>query len=71
MKKLLILPILMFGLTGCSKCEDAPEKYDDTWAAHGKCITTKVIQIEGHKYIIFSGYNSGTIIHAESCDCKK
>ena len=51
MKKLLILPILMFGLTGCIKWEETPE-YDNAWAMHSAGILTKVVQIDGHKYII-------------------
>ena len=70
MKKLFILPILMFGLAGCIKCEEALE-YDNAWAMHGGGVLTKVVQIEGHKYIIVRGTYSGNIIHAESCDCKK
>ena len=70
MKKFLILPILVFGLTGCIKCTETPE-YDNAWSNHGNCITTKVVQIEGHKYIIMDGLYSGGIIHAESCDCRK
>jgi hypothetical protein len=70
MKKLFILIILALGLSGCIKCEETPE-YDKAWAKHGNCITTKVIQIEGHRYIILCGYYDGTIIHSESCECKK
>lgn len=70
MKKLLIIPILMFGLTGCIKCEVTPE-YDNAWANHGYSMMTKVVQIEGHKYIILCRSHAGTIIHAESCDCRK
>lgn len=70
MKKLLILFILALGLTGCIKYEETPE-YDNAWANHGYTIITKVVQIEGHKYIILCGSHAGTIIHAESCDCKK
>lgn len=29
------------------------------------------IEFEGHKYIIFSGFRQGGIIHSESCPCKK
>ena len=70
MKKLLILPILMFGLAGCIKWEETPE-YDNAWAMHCDGILTKVVQIDGHKYIILRGTYGGDIIHAESCDCKK
>lgn len=29
------------------------------------------IEIEGHYYIIFDGYQKGGIVHSESCPCKK
>lgn len=29
------------------------------------------IELEGHKYIIFSGFRQGGITHSESCPCKK
>lgn len=44
---------------------------NNTWTYHGGCISTKIIEIEGHKYIIMNGFECGTIIHAESCNCKK
>ena len=70
MKKLFILTILTLGLAGCIKCEETPE-YDNAWATHSGGMLTKVVQIEGHKYIILRGPYGGNIIHAESCDCKK
>ena len=50
--------------------EDSPDK-DKTWISHGNEVTTKVVEIEGHEYIIMDGFYSGGIIHAESCRCKK
>ena len=44
---------------------------NNTWTSHGGCMSTKIIEIEGHKYIIMTGYKCGGIIHAESCGCKK
>jgi hypothetical protein len=74
MKKLMFIAMISFGfmLVGCSASsyEDAPDK-DNAWMLHGIDIATKVVEIEGHKYIIMDGYYSGTIIHAESCGCKK
>ena len=29
------------------------------------------IDIEGHVYIVFDGHYKGSIIHSESCPCKK
>lgn len=34
----------------------------------GACIYT--IEIENHKYIVYSGNHGGGIIHAEHCQCK-
>ena len=58
-------------LVGCSASfEDASDK-DNTWIVHSSDVKTKVVEIEGHKYIIMDGFYSGGIIHAESCRCKK
>ena len=73
MKKLMFIAMVGLGsmLTGCSASfEDAPDK-DSTWISHGNCTATKVVEIEGHKYVIMIGFKSGGIIHAESCGCKK
>lgn len=70
MKKLVALSILMLGLTGCIRLENAPD-YDAAWTDHGNVANTKVVKIEGHRYIILCGPNSCAIVHAESCDCKK
>ena len=73
MKKLVLIAMigLVSMLVGCSASfEDAPDK-NNTWLSHGQCTTTKVIEIEGHKYIIMVGVECCSIIHAESCGCKK
>lgn len=44
---------------------------DNAWISHGNFTATKVVEIEGHKYVIMIGHYSGGIIHAESCGCKK
>lgn len=28
------------------------------------------ITFEGHEYLIYDGYNSGSMVHSESCPCK-
>lgn len=67
----LILIGLVLELTGRrTSYENAIDKYN-TWILHGKDVATKVVTIEGHKYIIMDGYKCGSIIHAESCSCKK
>lgn len=30
-----------------------------------------VEEVEGHKYVVYDGFHSGGIVHAESCPCKK
>jgi hypothetical protein len=59
-------------LTGCGAPPSAENaSKDNTWMSHGNCTSTKVVEIEGHKYIIMTGFKCGGIIHAESCTCKK
>lgn len=57
-------------LAGCAKIENDKD-IDKAWIDHGVGCCTKVIEVEGHKYIIMDGSYSGCIIHAESCPCKK
>ena len=72
MKKLMFFAAICLGsvLVGCDSYEESPDK-DIAWTFHGGDVVTKVVEIEGHKYIIMDGYYSGGIIHAESCGCKK
>lgn len=67
---------LVFGLLiALAVCGSTPAKesltYDEPWTTHGMETATKVVVIEGHKYILYDGYYSGGIIHAESCHCKQ
>lgn len=72
MKKLIAIMSLASGagFCGCAKIE--PDvKRDAAWTDHGACVTTKVVEIEGHKYVLASsGYGFG-IVHASSCGCGK
>lgn len=75
MKKLMLIAMVGLSsiLAGCGappSAENASNK-DNTWISHGNCTATKVAEIEGHKYIIMTGFKCGGIIHAESCRCKK
>lgn len=74
MKKLMLIAMIGLGsmLVGCDtpSFEDSPDK-NNTWISHNNEVATKVVEIEGHKYIIMDGFYSGGIIHAESCRCKK
>ena len=62
-------------LVGCDAPSSSPSfentRDDNTWQPQARCVKTKVVEIEGHKYIIMAGLNCGSIIHAESCKCKK
>ena len=68
MKKLLIVSAICAVLAGCSKVED-DKNVDNAWTYHGHDCVTKVVAIEGHKYVIMDGWYSGSIIHAASCEC--
>lgn len=76
MKKLMLIAMISLStmLVGCGEFsyshEDASDR-DKTWILHGRYAMTKVVEIEGHKYIIFDACHGGGIIHAESCSCKK
>ena len=77
MKKLML--IAMIGLsTMFVGCDDYTTHSSENvhgkcniWMSQGRCVATKVVEIEGHKYIMMDGSGSGNIIHAESCSCKK
>lgn len=77
MKKLMFIVMIGFGtiLVGCDVPPSSPSfenvRDDNTWMPQARCVKTKVVEIEGHKYIIMAGLNCGGIIHAESCRCKK
>ena len=68
MKKLLIVPAICAVLAGCIKVENDKE-IDKAWTYHGNDCATKVVTIEGHKYVIMDGFYSGNIVHAASCEC--
>lgn len=70
MKRVLVTAVLAACFAGCMKVED-DENVDGAWTHHGMDNYTKVVEIEGHKYIIMDGPYSGSIIHAASCGCMK
>lgn len=56
-------------LAGCDKVEnDKNKNLGEGWCYHGIYCRTKVVEIEGHKYILMDGNGCG-IIHAASCEC--
>ena len=75
-KKIIIAAIAILvgfmGLmvVGCDRVEN--DKYTDSdkiWCVYGFYCRTKVVEIEGHKYIIIDGSSGCGIIHAASCEC--
>lgn len=74
MKILMIIAIVGLGsiLVGCDNPsnENVSDK-DNMWLPHGRFAATKVVEIEDHKYIILDSSSGASIIHAESCRCKK
>lgn len=68
MKKLLFIAIFAIGFTGCQKHEIS-EDDDKLWTRYDYFTRIRIVEIEGHDYIILNGYSS-EIIHAESCKCK-
>ena len=57
-------------VVGCDRVEN--DKYTDSdkiWCVYGFYCRTKVVEIEGHKYIIIDGSSGCGIIHAASCEC--
>ena len=69
MKKMIIAVAAACALAGCIKTVDSKEA-EEAWTNHGNACFTKVVEIEGHKYILMDGSYSGTVIHAESCHCR-
>ena len=55
-------------LAGCTRVDNDKSIYN-AWTNHGRECCTKVIEIEGHKYILMDGFTAGGIIHAASCGC--
>ena len=71
-KKMIIIAAVVATaiLAGCDKVENDKNKdLGKGWCFHGMYCRTKVVEIEGHKYIILDGDNYGNIIHAASCEC--
>lgn len=72
MKKFLILLTAIYcggcstGVTGEEPTQNLNVQY--YYKSFDTCLFTA--EIEGHLYIIYDGYNCGSIIHAEHCPCK-
>jgi len=70
MKKLITVAAAAAILAGCDKVENA-KNAGNAWTYHGRECCTKVVEVEGHKYILMDGYKAGGIVHAASCGCGK
>lgn len=67
MKKLLLIAVLcVFALTGCEMPEQGLES---TSGLFREDITTT--EYNGHRYILYKGYERGGITHDPDCPCRK
>lgn len=66
-EKIYILLFALLLIVGCASKGKGKE--------NGKIVGISdeiyIVEVEGHKYVIYDGYNQGGIIHAESCSCKE
>ena len=72
MKKFVILLTAIY-CGGCSTgvTEEEPTQNLNVQYYYKSTDTVlSTVEIEGHLYIIYDGYNCGAIIHAEHCHCK-
>lgn len=69
MKKLIIAAVAAATLCGCGVKVEDDKEVNAAWTYHGRDVCTKIVEIDGHKYILIDGTYSGNIIHAASCWC--
>lgn len=62
--------LLLFALLLIVGCKSLSEGKEDRKIV-GNTDEIYIVEVEGHKYVIYDGYNQGGIIHAESCSCKE
>ena len=65
MKKILAILIMLVALL--ASCDGKPAEKSNNAALYYIYVDT----IRGHEYIILNGMYLGSIIHSESCQCKK
>lgn len=66
-EKIYLLLFALLLIVGCKPSSNGKE--------NGKIVGLTdeiyIVEVEGHKYVIYDGYNQGGIVHAESCSCKE
>lgn len=65
-EKIYLLLFALLIIVGCKPSNKGKENREIV----GLSDEIYIIEIEGHKYVIYDCYNQGGIIHAESCPCK-
>lgn len=69
-KVAICLFILLYVLCYYYRNRQVADSINEPWITYGNRVDTKVVLIEGHKYIILDTDYGADIIHAESCNCK-
>ena len=76
MKKILLL-FVIWAICSCTSTDAEikalQEKVDSVEISRTNdriYSSIKEVEVKGHVYLIFDGYYSGNIIHAEHCPCK-
>ena len=70
-KKMIIIVATTLLFSGCDTIED-DKNMDGAWTGHDMtCFTlAKIVEVEGHKYIVMDGPHTGVrIFHSASCSC--
>lgn len=71
---MLLIVLLALPFVGCSVSGNEPVGSSSIeevpWTRHGHGVYVKTIDVDGHRYVLFSGCRQGGIVHAESCACK-
>lgn len=63
---LTLLALLALTLTGC---EDSKQGLESTSGLFHETITTT--EYDGHRYILYKGYERGGITHDPDCPCRE
>lgn len=72
MKKIILLMLASLAIVSCDspRVKGRQNVNDGQTVSSGGNNDVKEVEIKGHIYLIFNGYNKGNIIHAEHCPCK-